>query len=585
MTRETLRRDLIPSIIALVALGALAVVAGVQMTRADIPEHVTHADLKERIAKYAQVDISYDESVLSESEKEALKKLVHAARVMDAIFLNQVSADNIELGQKLEGAMSAGGENGPLANDLWHFWKLNFGPWDRLDEDKPFIGGKSKPAGAGYYPEDLTKEEFEAHIAANPGDAEAFRDYFTKIERREGKLVAVPYNQVYQEQLAQAAVLLNEAADALLEADASKSGSNYQTLATYLRSRADAFVSNDYFQSDMDWMDVENNIVDVTIGPYEVYEDGLFAFKAAFEAFIAIRHPEDSKKLKGLKDYLPAMEMNLPIPDKHKNQDRGSDSPISVVDLVFAGGDTKAGVQTIAFNLPNDERVREAKGSKKVMLKNISRAKYDKILVPIADALLDKAQRPSVNFSSYFTNVLMHELAHGLGPGNITLADGTETTVNRALQTLYSPLEECKADIMGLYNKSFLVKKGEITKEELEKSYICFLPGFFRAIRFGHTSAHGKANMMEYNFLKEKGAIVLDAETRRYTVILDKMPEAVEAMTHELCMIQALGDYDRAQAFIERYGEMPDEVALQLKELKSIPTDIEPKYATAGHLQ
>jgi len=278
------------------------------------------------------------------------------------------------------------------------------------------------------------------------------------------------------------------------------------------------------------------------------------------------------------------MERNLPIEDKYKNFNRGTDSPISVVDVVYVGGDSKAGVQTIAFNLPNDERVREAKGSKKVMLKNISWAKYEKILVPIAETLLDESMMRYVNFDSYFTNVLMHELAHGLGPGSITLEDGTETTVARQLQTLYSPLEECKADIMGLYNKSFLVTEGYITQEELNKSYVCFLPGFFRAIRFGVHEAHGRANMIQYNYLMDQGAITYDEKSMRYDVHLDEMGDAIKSLCHDLCMVQAKGNYDAAQAFLDKWGTVPERVENDLKRLESIPTDIEPVYTAQEFL-
>jgi hypothetical protein len=563
------------------------VLASGKEAKIDLTKHIPAAQLKERIQKYAQVDLAYDESVLSKPERDALIKLVQAAGVMDGIFLRQVWEGNVGLREKLRKA-AATDTSGTVMADLYHFFRINFGPWDRLEEDAPFIGQMEKPAGAGFYPTDMTEAEFKAWIEQHPDDAEAFRGFFSCIRRDGNSLIAVPYSAEYKDLLAKAAALLNEAADILSDPESKpmyKEGVDYSTLVTFLRSRAAAFASNDYFQSDMDWMDVANNIIDVTIGPYEVYEDGLFGYKASFEAFIAIRNPADSRRLADLKDFLPGMERNLPIPDEHKNLDRGSESPISVVDLVFASGDTKAGVQTIAFNLPNDERVREAKGSKKVMLKNISRAKFDKILVPIANVVLDPSQRGMVEFDIYFSNVLMHELSHGLGPGHIRLADGTETTVSRELKTLYPPLEEAKADIMGLYNTAYLVRQGYLPQEHETKAYVNFLPGFFRAIRFGATSAHGKANMMEYNYMKEKGAITLDEGTGYYKVNLDKMPAAARAMTEELCMIQALGDYEAAEKFIAKYGKVPPEVERQLAKLKSIPTDIEPVYAAEKFLR
>jgi hypothetical protein len=585
-----MRKRTIVTAVAMILSAALLMPACTERKEAavELPQHIAHSQLQQRIEKYAQVNLGYDESVLSQPERDALVKLVKAGGIMDELFLRQVWEGNVDLRRELMQASAGDGDNHELANDLYHFFRINFGPWDRLEEDAPFIGTLDKPAGAAFYPSDVTEAEFNAWIETHPDQAQAFQGYFTCIRRTDAGLVAVPYSDEYKDLLTEASALMNEAADILTDpknAGAFGETVDYTTFTTFLRSRAAAFASNNYYQSDMDWMDVEDNIIDVTIGPYEVYEDNLFGYKTAFEAFIAIRHPEDSRKLADLKEFLPGMERALPIPDEHKNLNRGSESPISVVDVAFACGDTKAGVQTIAFNLPNDERVREAKGSKKVMLKNISRAKFDKILVPIADIVLDPAQRGMVEFEIYFTNVLMHELSHGLGPGNIRLPDGTETTVNFALKTLAPPLEEAKADIMGLYNTGYLVKQGYFSEEHGTKAYVNFLPGFFRAIRFGATSAHGMANMMEYNYMKEKGAITLDAGTGRYRVNLDKMPEAVRAMTRELCMIQALGDYAAAEAFIAKYGVMTPEVEHQLEKLKTIPTDIEPIYAAERFLE
>ena len=578
-----MRLSVRPAVVAAALLVAVVVplVTTCGQANTAIDQHIPQAQLEAQIQKYAQVDIPIDRSALSQPEMEALQKLVQAGGVIDEIFLRQVWSGNVAMRDELRAAEAKGGPEMKLMTDLYHYFQINFGPWDRLEEDSPFIGTMPKPAGANFYPEDLTAQQFEAWITEHPGDAEAFNGYFTCIRRKDGGLVAVPYSEEYKSLLAKAAALMKEAADILTAPDSKKQfadGVDYTTLAAFLRSRADAFSSNDYFQSDMDWMDVQNNIIDVTIGPYEVYEDNLFGYKASFEAFIAVRNPSDSKSLADLKDFLPGMERNLPIPDEHKNLDRGTESPISVVNVVFVGGDSKAGVQTIAFNLPNDERVREAKGSKKVMLKNFNRAKFDKILNPIADVVLDPSQRDMVEFEVFFSNVLLHELSHGLGPGDITLADGTETTVNQQLKTLYSSIEECKADIMGLYNTGYLTQQGYFSKEHEMKAYVNFLPGFFRAIRFGATSAHGKANMMEFNYMKEKGAIELVAGTDRFRVNLDKMPGAVRSMTHDLCMIEALGDYAAAEAFIAKYGAMGPEVQRQLEKMKHIPTDIELVY-------
>ncbi len=547
--------------------------------------HIAQDSLLVEMAKLAPVDIVYDATILSAPEKQALAHLVEAARQMDEIFLRQVWEGNVPMRDQLTTAANTEGPNKILATDLLHFFNLNAGPWLRLEHDKPFIGNTPKPAGAGFYPTDMTKEEFEAAVAANPDTKDAMTGYFTRVERApDGKLQAVPYNEAYAAQLRDAAKHLNDAAD-ILTAESTKSqlanGVDYTTLAAFLRSRAAAFESNDYFQSDMDWMDVKDNILDVTMGPYEVYEDALFNYKASFEAVIAMRNPADSKKLDELKHYLPAMERNLPIPNEYKNPNRGTDSPISVVDVIHVGGDMGKGVHAIAYNLPNDERVREAKGSKKVMLKNIARAKYDKILVPIANLVLAPDQLPYVNFDAFFGSSVVHELSHGLGPGAITLPDGSKTTVNLALKTLYSPLEECKADVMGLYNTEFLVAKGFYTKEELDQAYVVFLPGFFRAIRWGLHEAHAQGNMIQYNWYKDKGAIVYDAASDRYTVVLDKMPEAVKSLTNALCMVQAKGDFAAAQAFVDQWGVVPAEVEKIVGKFGGIPTDVAPNYDAA----
>lgn len=545
-------------------------------------EHMAADSLRSEMARFAPVEISYDETILSQSEKDALAKLAQVSHLMDEIFLRQVWEGNVAMRDRLLQASDTAGPNQALAQDLYRFFRINAGPWIRLEGGKPFIGHTPKPDGAGYYPADMTKEEFEKFLAAHPDMKNALTGYFTRIERTpDGGLKAVPYSEAYGSLLREASRLMNETAD-LLTSDAAKAelakGVDYTTFATFLRSRAAAFQSNDYYQSDMDWMDIRNNIIDVTIGPYEVYEDGLFNYKAAFEAVIAIRNPADSQKLEELKSFLPAMEKNLPIPAEYKNPRRGTESPVAVIDVVHAAGDIKAGVHAVAYNLPNDERVREAKGSKKVMLKNISKAKYEKILVPIANVVLDPALMEHVDFESFFNHTLMHELAHGLGPGTIKLPDGSTTTVNLALKTLYSPLEECKADVMGLYNNQYLVKQGMITTEQLERQYVVFLPGLFRSVRFGLHEAHGKGNMIQYNWFKQNGAFVHDPATDRYTVNFDKMGEAAMSLTRELCMLQAKGDYAAAEAFVNQWGTVPPEVERIVGKLSAIPSDVAPDY-------
>ncbi len=517
-------------------------------------------DISERLGVYAEVDMEVPWDLLDERDRSTINELYLAARVMDELFMGQVSAENVALREKVR----ATGDEGLIT-----LFKLNFGPWDRVHDNEPFIGSEAKPPGADFYPLDMTREEFETHIEEHPEDKDAFESEFTVIRRSSGGVLeAVPYSAAHDELLGKAAKYLEKAADL----------SKNESLSNFLNLRAKAFTTDDYFESDMAWMDVEGNLLDVTIGPYEVYEDNLFNYKAAFEAFLCIRDPEESRKLDGLKDYLLKMEKNLPIAEKHKNLDRGTDSPISVVDLIFSAGDTKAGVQTIAFNLPNDERVHEAKGSKKVMLRNMCKAKFDKILVPIAEKIIDPDLLPLVTFEAYFNHILLHEFSHGLGPGRITLEDGTETTCDKAMRENHSTIEEAKADVVGQYNFYYLIKEGFYESRLENETAVTFLAGFFRSVRFGAESAHGKANMIAFNYLKEKGAYKQDADGY-WTVDIEKAKVAVRELSSKILMLQALGDYGGSKEFMEKYGVMGPDVRASLEKLGDIPIDILPRFA------
>ncbi len=536
-------------------------VEGEKLVTRELPkEKIMGKTIDERLSAYAPVELKVPWDLLDETQVEVLENLYYASKIMDRIFLGQVWVGNGDMYRKIA-------EKGDP--ELQKFFDINFGPWDRLEENEPFIGTMEKPDGANYYPADMTQEEFRAWVKAHPEDAAAFESNFTVIRRGpDGGLVAVPYSKEYGEVLEEVAGYMRKAADL----------TKNESLAKFLRSRADAYFTDDYFQSDMDWMDVKDNLIDLTMGPYEVYEDNLFNYKAAFEAFLCIRDPEESRKLDGLKGYLKKMEMNLPIPDEHKNLDRGSESPIAVVDAIFSGGDTKAGVQTLAFNLPNDERVREAKGCKKVMLRNICHAKFDKILFPIAQKVMDRELIPYVTFDAYFNHILLHEFSHGLGPGNITLADGTETTVNKQLANTYSVNEEAKADVVGQYNFYYLIGEGFFDGKFAKETAATFLAGFFRSVRFGAESAHGRANMIIFNYMKEKGGYSQDPTTGLWTVDFAAAKEAVKGLSHEILMIQAHGDYNASQALIDKYGNMGDGVRKSLDSLSDLPVDIWPTF-------
>jgi hypothetical protein len=517
--------------------------------------------VKKEIANFSPTELKYDDSILSERQKIIVKKLYQASKIIDDIFLNQVYSKNEEIKAKL---MSENTEEAKLRLQLFN---IMFGPFDRLEHDRPFIGTETKPAGANFYPEDMTKEEFDSWIKNHPDDEKSFTSEFTMI-RREGKnLVAIPYSQYFKAQLTKISKILKDAAGY----------TDNPSLKKYLLTRADAFLSNDYYESDMAWMDVKDNDIEVVIGPYEVYEDGLYNYKASFESFVTIRDQEESKKLDVFKKYLRDMELHLPIPMEYKNLDRGSESPIAVVNEVYTAGDTKAGVQTLAFNLPNDERVRKVKGSKKVMLKNVSQAKYDKLLIPIAKIVLDPDQMQYVTFNSFFTHSLMHEMSHGIGPGFIKI-DGRKTEVRKELKETYATLEECKADVLGMYNNVFMIEKGVFPESFEKETYVTFLAGIFRSIRFGINEAHGGGNAIIYNYLLEKGGYEYNSATQQVKVNFSKIDHALTELANLILMIQAKGDYHAAKGLIERYAVNSPSMQILVDKLVKLPVDIKPVY-------
>ncbi|MFN3873426.1 MAG: dipeptidyl-peptidase 3 family protein [Ignavibacterium sp.] len=528
--------------------------------------------LRQKIDKFIPVEIQYDENLLSDREKIVLEKLYRASKLIDSLFLDQVYSKNhqikSELLSKLYDKSIVNNPDEKLELELQlELFNIMFGPFDRLEDDEPFIGTERKPLGANFYPEDMTKEEFENRIKQNPADEKSFTSEFTVIRRQNDKLVAIPYSEYYKETLTKISNLLKEAAEY----------ADNPSLKKYLLSRADAFLTNDYYQSDMDWMDLKDHNIEVVIGPYEVYEDGLFNYKASFESFVTIKDPVETKKLEIFAKYLNDIEKNLPLDDKHKNYQRGSESPIVVVNEVFTAGDTKAGVQTLAFNLPNDERVRKAKGSKKVMLKNVHEAKFEKLLKPIAELVLEPELLQYVTFDAFFNHTLMHEMSHGVGPGFITI-NGKQTEVKKELKETYSTIEECKADILGMYNNIFMIEKGVYPKEIEKQVWVTFLAGAFRSMRFGIGEAHGGGNAIIYNYLFEKGAYIYDDKSQKVKVDFEKIYPALRELCNLVLTIQAEGNYQAAKDLIAKYAVKSQSIEALTKKLKSLPVDIKPVF-------
>lgn len=518
--------------------------------------------VEKQLAKFSQVKLKWNASLLGDRDRQMLSKLIEAAGVMDDLFLKQVSIRNTQTLADLKASKD------PKAGLMLHYFRINFGPYDRLDEKRPFINVPYRFAGATFYPMNMKKDEFTKWIEDHPKDKEVFQSNFTIIERtKDDGLKAVPYAEHYKDDLEKAAALLVEAA-AL---------SDNASLARFLKSRAKAFKSNDYYASDIDWMDVKDNLIDVTIGPYETYEDELFGFKAAFEAFICLKDPQASEALGKIKGYLPEMEAALPLDEPTAGKGPAKETPISVVDVIFTAGDAKAGIQSIAFNLPNDERVRTKKGSKKVMLRNLIKAKYEGILVPISGVVIHPDEKGQVDQDAFFNHVLLHEVSHGIGPGFITKG-GQKTEVRVELKDLYATIEEAKADVLGMTGTVFLQKKGFYPEGTDRKMWVTFLASIFRTIRFGTDEAHAKGNVIILNYLLSKGGYVHDEATGTFRVDFDKVEAAAQDLARGLLAVEAKGDYEGARKLIDVYGSLTEKQKAVLAKLEGIPVDIEPVF-------
>ncbi|MEO7538504.1 MAG: hypothetical protein ABIV21_00610 [Pyrinomonadaceae bacterium] len=521
-------------------------------------------DLRDKIARFAPTVVTADLSTLSANDRKALDKIIAAARLFDPLYIRQVWTGNEALRLRLEADTS------PLGKLRLHYFNINKGPWSQLDDNVAFLSGVpvNKPPQAAHYPDDMTKDEFTKWVdsldAAEKAKATGF---FYAIRRGpDKKLMAVPYSEVYRASLAPAAMLLNEAA-AL---------TSNSTLKDFLTKRAKAFMSNDYYESDVAWMDLDAPI-DLTIGPYETYSDEYFAYKAAFEAYVTIRDETESNKLKKFSQYLQELEDHLPIDAKYRNPKLGSSSPIRVVNVVFSSGEGNSGVQTAAFNLPNDEKVVAEKGSKRVMLKNVQHAKFDKTLVPISKVALSKTDQANLSFEAFFTHILMHELMHGLGPHNIWV-DGKDTTVRAQLKDTYSTLEEAKADISGLWALQYLVDKGVLDKGLEKTMYKTFLASCFRSVRFGINESHGRGVAIQFNYLTDEGAFSYDKKTGTFRIVPSRIKDAVRKLTAEIMTIQAEGSYKKAKAMSDKLGVIRPDMKAAFDMLKGVPVDIEPMF-------
>jgi hypothetical protein len=510
------------------------------------------------LAKLASIKMDLDTSYLSAEEREVVNLLIQAANQMSEIYKRQATPDY----DKLRAEVAA--KNDPK---LLEKFDAFFGPWDPVEDAKPFFGDQAKPAGAGFYPADLTKEAFDKYLAEHPDQKEALTSPYTVVKRQGDRLIAVPYSQEYKQWLEPAAKLLEQAAAKTSNA----------SLKKFLTLRAKAFRTDDYFESELAWMDLKDTPIEVAIGPYEVYTDELYGRKTAFEAFVTLKDPKESQALGVYKGHLRDMEANLPVEERFKNFQRGFESPIAVADQVHGGGDNVPGVQTVAFNLPNDERVREAKGAKKVILRNVLGAKYERILKPMASLVLVENQAGNVTQKHMFLETLFHELSHSLGPGSITV-NGRKTTVDQELKEIAGGFEEAKADVMGAYNVFHMMDEGVIPNAERSQMRATYVAGLFRAMRFGIGEAHGKGAAMQYRYLRDKGAIVWDADAKRFRIDEAKIDGAIRSLVGDIVRLQGSGDYAGTKAFLDKWGVSDPEADQVIASMTHIPVDIRPIY-------
>jgi hypothetical protein len=510
-------------------------------------------DIGQRLARYRTVRLTTDLSKLSASERRMIPLLIDAAREMDAIFWMQTYGDRSQLMARITDPR------------VRQYVDLNYGPWDRLESDGSFVPGiGAKPEGSNLYPAGMTKAEFDAEVARGGARADSLKSLYTLVRRDPaGRLYAVPYHVAFAPNLQRAAGKLRQAA-----ALADDPG-----LKRYLNLRADALLSDDFQASDLAWMEMKNNTLDIVIGPIETYEDALYGYKAANEAYVLVKDREWSQRLARYVQLLPALQRGLPVEEQFKRETPGSNSDLNAYDAVYYAGEANSGAKTIAINLPNDEQVQLQKGTRRLQLKNSMRAKFDAIMLPIGRELIVPEQVGNITFDGFFENTMFHEVAHGLGIKNVVTGSGT---VREALKERAGGLEEEKADVLGLYMVTQLNRQGELGNEPLLNNYVTFLAGLFRSVRFGAGDAHGRANMATFNFFAEQGAFTRDATTGKYRVNFEKMQAAVNALAGKILRLQGTGDYAGVGEFMTGYGVIRPELQSDLGRLSrlGIPVDV-----------
>ena len=520
-------------------------------------------DLAQQLAKWKPVEMPFHKEGLTQREIQMVQKLVVATRYLDDIYWRQSDPEALQLNEQLKGSTN------PQDVQVRRFLMINGSRYDLLNENKPFIGDEPYRPGRGYYPKDLTREQIEQYVKEHPEQKDAIYSGFTVVRQQGDKLQTVPYHVAYKSFLEPAAKALREAADL----------SDDKAFAEFLRLRADALLNDDYYKSDLTWMDLKNPKIDVIMAPYETYLDDLLGVKTSYGPAVLIRNEEESKKLDVYQKYVADIQDALPIPAEDRPSKKGHTTPMEVMDSPFRGGDMRHGYQAVADNLPNDPRIHQSKGSKKLFFKNFMDARVNYVILPIAKILMPPDQAAKATGEGYMAGTLMHEICHGLGPV-FARVDGKQVDIREAIGPVFGGLEEAKADVVGMFALKWLVDHGAMPKERLEEYYASYLAGNFRTLRFGTGESHGKAEMMEFNFLYERGAYKRDKQGRYY-VDYAKMPDAIAALAKELLEIEATGDRKRAEALLDKYDTMPAHLTTSLKKVSHLPVDIDPKFSFA----
>jgi hypothetical protein len=529
------------------------------------------ADLGQRLAKFQHVRMPFQSVGLTVREQQLVRKLVEACGYLESIYWRQSDAEGLTLYQSL------GASRNRRDIELRTYLRINASRFDLIDQDRPFVGTEPAPPGRGFYPANLTRDQAEQYVQQHPEQKAAIYNQFTIVRWNEGKLEAVPYRIAFRAFLEPAAQALRAAANL----------SDDTAFAKFLQLRADALLSDDYFPSDLAWLELKNPKFDIVFAPYETYLDGLLGVKGSYGAAVMVRNERESKKLELFQKYVPQIQDALPLAAEDRPSKQGLETPMEVMDTPFRAGDLTHGYQAVADNLPNDPRVHEQKGSKKLFFKNFMDARVNFVILPVARKLMEPKQAAKVSGEGYLLGTIMHEISHGLGPAFARTSSGTsagKVSIREAIGPGFSGLEEAKADVTGMFGLKWLVDHDALPKAKLEEYYASYVGGLFRTVRFGTAEAHGQAEMMEFNYLSERGAIRRNANGR-YSIDYEKIPDAVADLAKELLEIEATGDRARAENWFKKYGTMPEELKVSLKVVANVPVDIDPVFSFAERVR